>query len=306
MVRIAPVPICSVYWHESPDKNGKTHKTFTVSHTNGSFSNWVYEKNQKKISPGVDSTPFDGLGECDPIHKVAKSYRKGEKKPVVVFCGGLPHMYYMDKQTVTVVLTGEDGEKFHTLECPSKPICSVYWHESPDKNGKTHKTFTVSHTNGSFSNWVYEKNQKKISPGVDSTPFDGLGECDPIHKVAKSYRKGEKKPVVVFCGGLPHMYYMDKQTVTVVLTGEDGEKFHTLECPSKDNSTGVDNHFCILWSALDISILIYPHRLSKFYDQEITCRDQPQSTRTIAEINYKDYSTVWIFMKFVFLSTSVE
>eukprot|EP00116_Pleurobrachia_bachei_P014592 sb/3474854/ len=38
----------------------------------------------------------------------------------------------------------------------------------------------------------------------------------------------------------------------------------------RDNSTDVDNHFRILWSALDISILIYPHRLSKLYDQEIT------------------------------------
>ena len=54
----------------------------------------------------------------------------------------------------------------------------------------------------------------------------------------------------------------------------------------------MDNHFCILWSALDISILIYPHRLSKLYDQEITGRDQPQPTRAVSE--QKLTQPVWI------------
>ena len=64
------------------------------------------------------------------------------------------------------------------------------------------------------------------------------------------------------------MYYMDKQTVTVVLTGPDGEKFHTLECPSKVCV------FCVLdcklfLGAVDLSELIVPPILLNFLPRNI-------------------------------------
>ena len=56
-----------------------------------------------------------------------------------------------------------------------------------------------------------------------------------------------------------------------------------LSLSQKDDSTDVDNPFCILWSAVKISILIYPHRLSKLYDQKITVRDRSRPIRTVSE-----------------------